>query len=512
MTPRLSRVAALFVACLLIQVRVITYTTPLATFDAYVAQAVKDWNIPGLAIAVVKDGRIVFAKGYGVRELGKPEPVDTHTMFAIGSTTKAMTAALVAMLVEEKKVGWDDPVTKHLPWFRLKDPYLTREITVRDLLTHRAGLGHADFLWYGQTTEPREILRRVALLDPSYSIRSGFMYQNVMYAAAGAVIEAVSGKSWEEMLRNRIFEPLGMRESIATAATLAQEQNVARPHDVVNGTLRAIENASVDGVAPAGSVWSSVNDMSIWMQFLLDGGTMNGRPLLKPETVAELFRPQVIVGADGFYPTARLTKPHWTTYALGWFQQDYRGRAVDFHTGSIDGMVAIHGLIRDQRLGVYILGNRDHAELRHALMLNVFDRYLGTSDRDWSSDLRTLYAGLQKDAEEKRLKEEERRVTGTSPSLPLERYAGTYTDELFGDVVISFDGTGLRARYGTAFVGALEHWNYDTFKAIWEAAWRGSALLTFVLDAAGQPSRLEGMGARFSRKSETPGPSAAAQP
>ena len=481
----------------------------LAGFDAAVAKAVQDWKTPGLAVAVVKDGQVVFSKGYGVRELGKPAAVDAETLFAIGSTTKAMTAALVGMLVDEKKLEWDDPVVKHLPWFQLKDPYLTREITVRDLLTHRAGLGNADYLWYGQATEPREILRRVRLLDASYSLRSSFIYQNVMYAAAGAVIEAVSGQSWEQMMRTRIFEPLGMRGTIATAATLARQPNVARPHDIIGGQLRVIDNAAVDAVAPAGSVWSSVRDMAKWMQLLLDGGTVNGRVLLKPETVAELFKPQAMVTPQAFYPTARLTKPHWMTYGLGWFQQDYRGRAVDYHTGSIDGMVAIHGLIRDERLGVYVLANRDHTELRHALMLNVFDRFTGAGDRDWSAELMKLYGDLQNEADERRKAEEAKRVTGTSPSLALDRYAGTYTDALFGDVVISLDGGKLRARYGTAYSGVLEHWNYDTFRATWDAAWRGTALLTFGLDANGQPATVRGFGGTFRRKTDTPKPPSA---
>lgn len=499
------------IAVLLLQSVALAQSEPLAGFDASIAKAVQDWRTPGLAIAVVKDGRVVFSKGYGIRELGKPQPVDTHTLFAIGSTTKAMTAALVGMLVDEGKLQWDDAVVKHLPWFQIKDPYLTHEITVRDLLTHRAGLGNADYLWYGQTTSAHEILERVRYLQPAYSLRSSFIYQNVMYAAAGAVIEAASGKPWDQMVRSRIFEPLGMTESIATAATLAQQPNVARPHDIIDGQLRVIENASVDGVAPAGSVWSSVNDMSKWMQMLLDGGKAGARVILKPETVQELFKPQTMVTKEAFYPTAALTKPHWTTYGLGWFQQDYRGRAVDFHTGSIDGMVAIHGLMRDEGVGVYLLANRDHTELRHALMLNVFDRFMNggaaaggasSTNRDWSTELLKLYGDLQAKADEARRKQESKRVTGTSPSLQMGRYAGTYSDPLHGDVIVSLEGDRLRARYGTAFSGVLEHWNYDTFRAKWDAAWRGTSLLTFVLDSEGQPTKLDAMGARFTRKAE----------
>jgi len=480
-------------------------STPLAGFEEAVGKAVQDWRVPGLAVVVVHDGKVVVSKGYGVRELGKPEPVDTHTLFAIGSTTKAMTAAIIGMLVDEKKVAWDDPVVKHLPWFQLSDPYLTREITVRDLLTHRAGLGNADYLWYGQETDSREILRRVRLITPAYSLRSSFIYQNVMYAAAGAVIEAVTGQPWEQVIKTRIFEPLGMSETIATAATLARQPNVAMPHDIIDGQVRVIENASVAGVAPAGSVWSSVSDMAKWMMLLLNRGKVGDRVLLKPETVEELFKPQTMVTDEAFYPTARLTQPKWKTYGLGWFQQDYRGHAVDFHTGSIDGMVAIHGLLRDSGVGVYVLANRDHAELRHAIMLNVFDRFIGGAARDWSGELQALYGDLDKRAAAARKKAEDARVQGTSPTLPLARYAGTYADPLYGEVVVTIEGDQLHARYGGAYVGTLEHWNYDTFRAKWDAAWRGTALATFVIDAQGKPSKLNVLGASFVRKTTDAG-------
>src|SRR6185503_18286062 len=234
---------ALFVVLLtLVAAPAVPQPPALSGFDAWVAKGIKDWRTPGMAVAVVKDGQVVFAQGFGVRELGKPQPVDARTLFAIGSTTKAMTAALVGMLVDEKKVEWDAPVTRYMPWFQLKDPAVTRELTVRDLLTHRAGLGNADYLWYGQRASTDEILRRVRLIDPAYPVRSGFIYQNIMYAAAGALIEAVAGQSWADTIHARIFEPLGMRDTIATAATLAKQPNVASPHAIVDGRVRVIDN------------------------------------------------------------------------------------------------------------------------------------------------------------------------------------------------------------------------------------------------------------------------------
>lgn len=283
--------------------------SPLQGFDAYVSSAVADWDATGLAIAVVKDGRLVFAKGYGVRHLTGGGPVDEHTRFAIGSTTKAMTAAALGMLVDEGKVAWDDPVTKHLPWFRLKDPYLTREVTVRDLLTHRAGMGNADFLWYERDTTTREILEKMALVDAAYGLRSSFIYQNIMYATAGEVVAAVSGMPWAEFVRSRIFRPLGMDETVPLLSETLGAPNVARPHHRVDGRTVPIDNASVDPVAAAGSVWSSVSDMSTWLRFLLAGGvTEDGTRLLAEATVEELFRPQAFVTPSQYYPTQRLTR------------------------------------------------------------------------------------------------------------------------------------------------------------------------------------------------------------
>jgi CubicO group peptidase (beta-lactamase class C family) len=467
-------------------------SVPARQLDAYATQAVRDWGAVGLAISVVKNGRVVFAKGYGVRELGKPEPVDTSTLFAIGSTTKAMTAAAIGMLVDEGKVRWDDPVTKHLPGFQLSDPYATREVTVRDLLTHRAGLPNADFLWYGNDNSTAEILRRVRLVEPAYSLRSSFIYQNVMYAAAGQVIANNAGMSWEDFVRTRIFAPLDMDRTVPLLAGTRAVPNVASPHDRVDDTVRVIANASVDPVAAAGSVWSSVADMAKWMRFVLDSGRVDGRRLLQPATFAELFAPQTMVPPGQFYPTARLTRPHWTTYALGWFQQDYDGRAVNFHTGSIDGMVAIIGLIPDERLGVYVLANLDHVELRHPLMLKAFDLWgpSGGKNRDWSAEIRALYANQRAQGVAAQRAAEANRVAGTKPSLPLARYAGAYSDSLYGDIAVRAAGDSLRIRVGTQD-GTLQHWHFDTFRIRWDQRWLGTALASFVLGTDGTPSRIQ---------------------
>ena len=428
--------------------------------------------------------------------------MDTQTLFAIGSTTKAMTVAALGMLVDEGKVRWDDPVTKYLPGFQLSDPYTTREVTVRDIVTHRAGLPNADFLWAYNDLSREEIIRRVRYVRPAYSLRSGFIYQNIMYAVAGQVVEAASGITWADFLRTRLFQPLGMTRTVATLAEASRSTNVAAPHEVVKDTLMVIRNRFVDPVAPAGSVWSSVGDMAKWMRFLLDSGRVDGKALLKPGTFAEMVKPQVTVPPSQFYPTAQRTKPHWMTYGLGFFQQDYNGRKLDYHTGSIDGMVAIIGLLLDERLGVYVLSNRDHVEARHALMFKTLDLFTGAPARDWSAELKTLYDSAAAAGAAQQRAAEARRIANTQPSLKLEQYVGTYSDSLYGTRRVTFENGVLRLRYSPTYAATLEHWQYDTFRARSDDPWGGSGLVTFVVGPNGVPSRLESGAVAFRRTAE----------
>lgn len=487
--PRLRPLLAIAALALAPMASAPAQRAPLDGFDAYVAKAVRDWGVPGLAVAVVKDGQVVFARGYGVRELGKSEPVDTNTRFSIGSTTKAMTAAALAMLVDEGKVRWDDPVVRYLPTLQFHDPVMTRELTVRDLLTHHTGIGNTDFLWLGADYPTEEIFRRMRFVVPS-SFRSRYEYQNVQYAMAGAVVAAASGMPWAEFVRTRIFAPLDMHETLPLDAGVKGQPNVATPHAVIDDTLRPIAMRSVDPVAPAGAVWSSVADMSRWMRFVLDSGRVGGKRLIAERTFRELLTPQIIVPAGSFYPTTELTHPHTIAYGLGWFLEDYAGSAVAMHTGSIDGLSAIIGLIPDQRLGVYVLANGDHAELRHALMYAVFDRFNERRDHDWSAEIKRLYDGIEARGRAARAASVAARVPDTQPSLPLARYAGTYADSLYGEATVTSDGGALRVHAGHGYDATLSHWHYDTFLARWEDRRNGESLVTFTLDARGQPATL----------------------
>ncbi|HEY6829948.1 MAG TPA: serine hydrolase domain-containing protein, partial [Gemmatimonadaceae bacterium] len=265
-----------------------------AAFDKFVAQAQRDWRVPALGIAVVKDDSVVFMRGYGVLENGKPTRADEHTRFAIGSTTKAMTSAALAMLVDEGKVHFDDKVTRWIPELQLADPWATRELTIRDLLTHRTGLPGTDLFWASNWNySPAEIIRRLRYIQPSASFRSEWQYQNVMYGLVGTIIERVSGMPWDAFVRARIFKPLGMNETEALVSQIVGKPNVAVPHALVGDSVRVVPIRSTDLVAPAGSVWSSVSDMSKWMRFVLDSGRVGSTRLIKQETFREIVTPQI---------------------------------------------------------------------------------------------------------------------------------------------------------------------------------------------------------------------------
>jgi CubicO group peptidase (beta-lactamase class C family) len=442
----------------------------------------------------VKDDSLVFAHGYGVSEQGKPAPVTIHTRFAIGSTTKAMTTAALAMLVDEGKLRWDDRVIDYLPSFRLADAWVTRELTIRDLLTHRTGLPGVDLLWLRGDLTTDDMIERLRYVRPTASFRSRWQYHNVVYAMAGTIVEKVSGLPWEQFIRTRIFAPLGMRESLPLVANLTGQAEVATPHALANDTVRVVPVRSTDPVAPAGSVWSSVSDMSRWMRFMLDSGRVGTTRLLTPATFSEIVAPQIRAPMSE-YPALRLAKPNTFSYALGWFVEDYHGATVWMHTGSIDGMSAIIGLMPDQRLGVYVLANLDHAELRHALMYQVFDLYSGAPARDWSTELRTLLASARG------------RPSGAAavpapppkgtPALPLERYAGTYADSTYGDVRVTLADGVLRARFGALDLGTLEAAPYETFRAHSASATIGVTPIAFVPDGAGGVASLRVFGVAF---------------
>ena len=489
MTMRLLQILSLISFLLLAGPRAHAQQAPLAGLDEYVTKAIKDWGVPGVAVAVIKDDRVVLAKGYGVRELGKPEPVDERTLFAIGSSSKAFTAASIAMLVDDKKIKWDDAATQYLPGFQLYDPYVTRELTVRDLLTHRVGLERGDQLWYATSFDRDEVLRRIRYLKPSSSMRSRFGYQNVMFLAAGQVIRSVSGKEWDDFVQERIFVPLGMKDTGTSIRTLSQSKDVATPHSKFDGQVMPIPYRNIDNIAPAGSINSNVVDMAQWVRLHLGNGTYEGKQLLSPAAVREMAMPQTVIRLEG-QMAAQYPEAHFLTYGLGWFLSDYRGKKLVEHGGSIDGMRALVAMIPEEKLGVVILTNLSGSLISIPLSYRIFDAYLGAAPRDWSAEMLKTMRGLEERARATAAKQDAERVAGTKPSLALDKYVGEYRSEMYGDASVALENGALTLRRGPQFIGKMEHWHYDVFRVTWADRQMGRGFVSFRLDQRGRVAEM----------------------
>lgn len=453
--------------------------------DDYILAAMSDWEVPGLAIAIIKDDRIVLAKGYGVRRVGESAPVDERSLFAIGSSSKAFTAACLAMLVDEGRLAWDDAATAHLPGFELYDPYVTRELTVRDLLCHRCGLPRGDALWYATTFDRDEILRRVRHLKPSWSFRSHFGYQNIMYLAGGQIVPRVGGMTWDEFVVHRLFQPLGMKTACTSVTALADIDNVATPHAKLNGTLQAIDWRNIDNVAPAGSINACAAEMAQWVRLQLGQGALDGKQLISAEAVRQMHTPQTVIPPEEllnrYFPAA-----HFVSYGMGWFLHDYRGRKIVEHGGAIDGMRAQVALLPEEKLGLVVLCNRGGSGLPPALMYHVFDRYLECDEHDWSRELLAVDQRMEQEAKDTKARQEAERIPETRPSQPLEQYTGKYMNDLYGNATVTLVEDRLVLERCPAIVADLTHWHFDTFRAVFRDPVIEPTLVTFRTDTDGK--------------------------
>jgi CubicO group peptidase (beta-lactamase class C family) len=475
-----------------------SYEAQLAEIDAYAQKALVDWHVPGFAIAIVKDDKVVFAKGYGVRELGKPEKVDPDTLFAIASNSKAFTATAIGILVDEKKLNWDDPVTKYLPWFQMPDAYVTREMTVRDLLSHRSGFEtfSGDLLWYESSNTREEIIRRIRLLKPVYGFRSTYGYQNLMFLTAGEVVKAASGQSWDDFIKTHFFGPLHMTHSVTSIRDLPKGGDVATPHNEVDGKMRVIRYGNVDSSGGAATINSCVGDMAQWLRMHLAAGKYDGQQIISERSEWQLGQPNIMIpisqASAKFNPTR-----HFNAYGMGFFLNDYQGRKVMQHSGGLDGMISQVGMMPEEHLGVVVLSNSETSV--PAIMMNkVFDTFLGvTPKRDWSAELLARSADGEKAGAADRAKVEAARVMGTKPSLDLNQYVGTYSGPLYGDVKIAMENGHLVMRMVPSpnFVGDLEHWQYDTFRVQWRDTvvypFAQKGWVTFTLDREGKLDQLK---------------------
>jgi CubicO group peptidase (beta-lactamase class C family) len=461
----------------------------LKEIDAYAEKTRADWNVPGIAVAIVKDDKVVFAKGYGVRELGKTERVDENTLFAIASNSKAFTTAGLAILVDEKKLNWDDKVVKYLPEFQLYNPYVTSELTIRDLVTHRSGLDtfSGDLLWYETNYNDDEILRRVRFLKPKSSFRSQFGYQNLMYIAAGKVIERVSGKTWSQFVTERILTPLGMNRTTTTVKNL--KDNYSMPHNESGGKLRALHSGNVDGATAAAALNSSVADVAKWLRLQLGRGKFEGKQIFSERQAGEMWTAQTILGTNPF-PAKDAPTRLFSAYGLGWFLNDYRGRKVVSHGGGLDGMISQTAMMPEENLGVVVLTNSE-TSVNTILQNKIFDVFLDAPKRDWSAE--RLERAKQNKAREAEAdaKLVASRQANTKPSLTLKDYAGNYIDQLYGDATVTDENGKLVLRFVQSpnFVADLEHWHYDTFQIKWRPSVAYNfprGFVTFTIDKTGK--------------------------
>jgi len=447
---------------------------------------------------------VTLARGYGVRKLGFAEAVDANTLFQIGSTTKAFTATALALLVEEGKIRWDDRVIDHLPGFRMYDPWVTREITVRDLLVHRSGLGRGqgDLMFVPSTEISRaDLVRRIQFLKPATSFRSGFAYDNVLYAVAGQVVEAVAGKTWEDFVEERILQPAGMKSSVTNDVDRLSAPDRAFPHGRV-GELRGIgpqqpfdekKVALGANVGPAGAIAAGANDLARWLAVQLASGQLPGseQRLFSAASAQAMWQPVVPIPATPFPPALADAVPQFRGYALGWFVQDYRGHKVIQHAGGTLGFRAIVVLIPEKNTGFAIVNNSEDNEFVPGLHYELLDHYLGLPKHDWPKAFKDFFAERNKAGlEAQKVATAER--PQSSPTLPLASYAGAYSDPWYGPIAVteSEGQLSIDFRQTPGMVGPLEHWAYDTFVARWPDPLIEPAFVTFALDATGKPARI----------------------
>jgi len=435
--------------------------------DGRIEAMLADWTTPGVAVAVVRDDSIVFARGYGVRTLGKPGLVGPETRFAVASNTKAFTAALLVQLQEEGKLAVDDLVIDHLPEFRMDDPWITQEIQIRDLLTHRSGLPTfgGDHLWIGQDLPRDEVVRRIRWMEPAGAFRASFHYQNLMYLVAGQVAAAVAGQNWDALMQERILAPLGMTGSSTTLAALEGIEDVASAHEKVDGELMPVEYDDVSGVAPAAALNSNVLDMARWMRANLNAGEVDGTRIFSEQSARAMQSVQYPLGVSP-WAEANLGQ-RFNGYGLGWFIGEYRGRKVVTHSGGLTGMISLQTLLPEEGIGVVILTNYAPSAPTRAITYTILDALLGEPERDWNS----VYRGFVEQGEQRRARTEAElqasRIPDTMPSLALESYTGSYEDKLSGPAEVRMEDGQLVFDYNPRHLGDLEHWNHDVFRVHW---------------------------------------------
>jgi CubicO group peptidase (beta-lactamase class C family) len=415
------------------------------------------FEVPGLAVAVVQGADVAVQQGFGLRDRDRNLPVETTTSFPIASVTKAFTAALVGALVDDGLLEWDRPVRQDIVGFQMYDPVATERTTPRDLLSHRTGLPRHDIVWYHAPPMDRaEVVRRLRHLEPSKDFRTTWQYNNLCYLAAGHLCEVVTGETWEELVRTRLFDALGMKSS---GFDFGETSEPATPYAERQGELQAVRPYTAASVAPAGAIHATITDLTRWLQCILGKGELDGNAVLSADTVSQLLKPHTVMTAAGLFPEVADS-----SYGLGWFIGSYRGHKLVHHGGNIDGATSLVTMLPDEGIGIAFLSNRGGTMLRAALSYHVFDALLGLESRPWEDKIHAYEKAVSAGAREAKARGKEAAVPGTSPSHPLADYAGSYTHPAYGTIEVAVSGDGAQLVPSWRGLDAqLVHRHYDVF-------------------------------------------------
>jgi len=455
------------------------------SLDAYVERAMQLWQIPGVAVGIVKNGQLVMAKGYGVRELGKPEKVDANTLFMIGSNSKAFTGTALAMLENEGKCSLEDPVKKYLPNLDMKDNWVEERINLQDIVSHRTGMEtfQGDFMYWTSDLTQQQVLEKFGKLKPIYPFRTKWGYCNAGFLTAGMCIEKISGQSWADFIRQRIFQPLGMDRTLALSAEIPNATNAARAHTLDEGVLKWIPYPKIDNLAPAGSISSSVEDMSHWVIAQLGNGNYNGEEVIAPAVIQRTREPLSIIGRQTSTNTD--IRRHYALYAMGWELTDYDGREIVSHTGGVNGFVTSVTLMPEENLGVIVLTNTDQNWFFVALKWEIVDAYLGRPYQNYSAlYLQNFEQNRKEEAANLRAW---RDTIATSPAtaLSLDMFTGRYDNEAYGWIDIQKEGKNLKVifQHHSNLIGKLQALGGNRFLLTFNDVTFGVKPVHFNLDA-----------------------------
>ncbi|MGA9854659.1 MAG: serine hydrolase [Gammaproteobacteria bacterium] len=491
------RLSVLLAAMFLSVNAVAQSSAPPADMDAYIHKAMAQWQVPGLAVAIVKDGKVVFARGYGVRELGKPGKVDADTLFTIGSVSKQFTVAALGTLVSAGRLQWDAPVTGYLKDFQLASPYVTHNIMLSDLLSHRSGYCDPESMWYTSDDTAANVIQRLRYQTPDYGFRAHFCYNNTMYLAASEFIPVITGESWNDYVAQHLFAPLGMTRTDSTEAAVEAASDVALPHAKVDDKVEVIQRYwanNMDVFAAVGGINSSVNDMSHWLEMLLADGKYDGKTALDPDVIHTMETPQMLIPAHtwiGDWLRTQTPESNFYAYGFGLMLQDYGQNKVVWHAGDINGMATAMALVPSEHLGVIVLSNMDQNRAPEGVVFHVLQSYLKLPYFDVSQ---ALYTVRQKEDAKDKADQNKLAVTqqkNARTPRPLSAYAGQYQDEFYGTAHVSVEQGHLVLQLGNpSFTGDLQLWHDNTFRVTWRDRYYGKAYITFDLDAYGTPDKL----------------------